>query len=60
MLETPEDLINHGDALIEIIKQDKELPTLEHVSLEYEKVDVEFDPTVEKKQMSYAKVFKVG
>jgi len=32
MLETPEDLINHGDALIEIIKQDKELPTLEHVS----------------------------
>jgi len=49
MLETPEELINHGDVLIEMIKVEKELPTLDGINKDYEKVDVEFDLTAEKK-----------
>jgi len=31
MLETPEELINHGDILIDMIKVEKELPSLDDI-----------------------------
>lgn len=49
MLETPEDLINNGDDLIEMIGKEKLLPSLDGVEKKYECIEVEFDPQVEKK-----------
>jgi hypothetical protein len=44
MLETPEDLINNGDELIEMIAKEKQLPSLEGVEKKYDCIEVEFDP----------------
>ena len=60
MLDKPEDLINHAEFLLEVINEQKQLPGLIGVEKEYDQVDIEFDPKVEEKQLSYAKVFRVG
>ena len=60
LVDQTDDIIQHAECLIEVIQEQKQYPGLTGVEEKFDSVEIEFDPQVEEKQLSYGKVFRKG